>query len=127
VVKKHVRTCNWEAFKQLLSHAQTVAVESPRMERFMNEDLRELAQGLGKTVTTSNTTAELTFTVIPESDDGLVFGPADQDLAQLRVYAGGDSRGPLVWVETYHGQADMPWPAIVGAVVRQFQEHVAKN
>jgi len=69
--------------------------------------------------------ADLTFEVIPADQDAIVFGPADRNLAELRVYAGGSDRGPLVWVETYRGQGDEPWASMVGAVILQFQDHVA--
>ena len=124
VVNDRVRTCNWEGFKQLLSAATTAAVEAPAMERFTDNDLRDLAKKLGKRVVGGDDHADLTFEVVSADQDAIVFGPSDRNLAELRVYAGGSDRAPLVWVETYRGQGDEPWPSIVGAVVMQFQDHV---
>jgi hypothetical protein len=125
VIEKHVRTCNWEGFKHMLSASKTAAVEAPAMERFTDSDLRDLAKKLGMSVVGDNDHADLTFEVISADQDAIAFGPADRDLAELCIYAGGSSRGPLVWVETYRGQGDEPWASVVGAVILQFQDRLA--
>ena len=127
LIEQHARTCNWDGFKQLFSAAKTAAVEAPPMERFADKQLKDLAKTLGKDVVGGGDHADVTFEVISADKDGVIFGPSDQDLAELRVYAGGSSNGPLVWVETYRGQADRPWASIVGSVILQFQEHMAKG
>jgi hypothetical protein len=128
-LRKQVYTCDWAAFKDKLDGAHNVAVETQsRLDRPVATELRELAQSLGKSVTESQQGADLTFLLIPWEGNGVEFGPMDQPLATLRIYAPDQETGhrKLVWVETYFGQPDMPWPAEANAAIEQFRERLRK-
>jgi hypothetical protein len=86
--------------------------------------LNELTQKLGKSVPKGNEKADLTFTVVPAEISGVDVGPADEEILELRVYEGGTSRGKLIWVETYRGQKDKPWPANVHEAIKQFRDRL---
>ena len=97
------------------------------MDRFTQAQLNHLVRDLGKTVTAPDQRGDLTLLLIPTETPGIEYGPAGQALATLRIYApGGDSsRGTLLWAETWTGLPDRPWPAIVHALLDQFQERLA--
>ncbi len=120
--------CNWSNFKLAFDRARTVAIETGRMERSTAAQLRSLAAALGKTPS-EGASADLTLMVLPAEPTGVNVGPADHDLATLRVYAPSrdSSRGVLLWVETLRGQGDRPWPAEVHALITQFQERFPKR
>ncbi len=114
--------CDQAAFVRTLSVARTVAVESQPYDRNAQRELTELAAQLGKTVATTN--ADLTFRLERLDPDNIIYyGPNSRDLALLRVYSRGPqgARGSLVWVETFNGQPNMPWPAVVYKVIQQFK------
>jgi hypothetical protein len=71
----------------------------------------------------------LTFLLIPVDPDGIVIGPADRELATLRVYGPGadGQHGPRLWAETFSGQPGMPWPSVVHALIVQFQGRFGRN
>ncbi|MGI4828190.1 MAG: hypothetical protein ACRYFU_08375 [Janthinobacterium lividum] len=123
---KDVYTCNLDAFRQRLTAAHTVGIETQRDDRFTAAQLRKLIVQMGKTVATEDQPAGLTFLLIPIETAGIQYGPAAQPLATLRVYAPGPatSRGTLLWAETWTGHQDRPWPSIVQALLEQFKERV---
>ncbi|HTF69277.1 MAG TPA: hypothetical protein VK638_42025 [Edaphobacter sp.] len=118
-------TCDWGSFRAKLASAHVVRAEYGDMDRAAGSQLKELAKELGKTVATKDEPADLTFKVQPASFSGIDIGPADEEILQLLVYSGG--RSQLVWVETYRGQKDRPWPANVHSAIQQFRERVAKQ
>lgn len=114
--------CNREAFQSRLARAQTVAVSVARMELFAQKQVTELAQGLGKEVVTGK--PDLVFELSAIDRSGRIdFGPSDFALATLTVYEpvrGGRRR---IWVETFDGQEDRPWPGTVVDLIRQFKHN----
>jgi hypothetical protein len=124
---KGAYTCNWSAFKDVLQTSRTVAVENEPMDQPTGAQLKELARKLGKTVAVRERRADLTFVVVPADEPGIAIGPADQEILELKIYAGGNSDGKLVWVESYRGQQDRPWGANVHEAVEQFQARFAKR
>ncbi len=123
---KDVTACNWPAFKKVLASTNVVTLEYGKLDRPAGVQLRELAKKLGKTVATSDSPGQLTFTVVPASDDGVHIGSADEELVQLRIFNGPKSSGPMLWFESFRGQADRPWLSNVNAVIRQFESHLTK-
>ena len=129
-LEKQVYTCDWQGFVQRLDKAHTVAVETQSsLDRFTAKQLRELAGELGKSVATEDQSGDLTFLLIPMESTGVHYGPAGEALATLRIYAPaqGTPRGTLLWAETYTGQPDRPWQAIVRALIQQFQDRLQKH
>jgi hypothetical protein len=127
-LEKQVYTCDWQGFLQRLDKAHTVAVETESsVDRPTAKQLRQLATELGKTVAPEDQIGDLTFLLIPMQTMGVDIGPAGVPLATLRIYAPGPGtpRGTLLWAETYTGQPDRPWPAIVHALIEQFQNRFA--
>ena len=117
-------TCNWYWFRKSLDAAHIVKAEYKDMDRSTGAQLRDLAKELGKTVAKQDGTADLTFTLTPAAVSGVDIGPADEEILELRVYEGDSSRGKLIWVETYRGQKDKPWPANVHEAIVQFRNHL---
>jgi hypothetical protein len=113
--------CDDESFSAALKTAKTVAISSQPANPASDRALERLARELGKTV--SPDAADLTFELIRKEQSGIFYGPGDRELATLRIYAHGaqGGRGPLVWVETYLGQPDMPWPAVAHQALQQFK------
>ncbi len=116
-------TCDWQAFRARFAAVHTVAVASQPMERSTERQLHELVAALGKSAVSPEQPGDLMFRIVPATDTGVVLGPADQPLARLEVVVPGPNggRGTLLWVETLVGQADRPWPAIVAALLNQFE------
>lgn len=123
---KDVYTCDLEAFRRRLSEAHIIGIETQRNDRFTAAQLRDLITGMGKTAAIGGQPADLTFVLSPVETPGIQYGPAEQPLATLRVYAPGpsSSRGPLLWAETWTGHQDRPWPSVAHALVEQFKERV---
>jgi hypothetical protein len=121
-----VTTCNWHAFHHLLNSAHIIAVEHGNIDRFTGKQLAELAERLGKTVASPDRPGDLTFVVVPASEHGIDIGPADQPILELQIYSGPTSRGQLLWVETFRGDPDRPWPSSVHSVIEQFEARLAK-
>ena len=115
-------SCNKSAFKKVLNDAKTVVVASHPENNVSEAALQQLVRDLGKTVRRSP--AELTFVLAPTESDGVYFGPGNRELATLRVYAATADGGPgqLIWVESFAGQPDMPWPTVVHGAIQQFKE-----
>jgi hypothetical protein len=115
-------SCDEAGFAHALRSARTVATESQPFNHASEHGLEDLARDLGKTAQAEP--ADLTFVLVRPDAQGLFYGPAGRELAYLRVFAHGtqSERGSLVWVETYNGQPDLPWPAIVHQLIRQFRD-----
>ena len=126
---KQVYTCNWRAFVDRLNRAETVGVETENLDRFTARQVRELVGELGKRVASPGQEGDLTFLLIPMQSTGVHIGPQGEPLATLRIYAAlpGNSRGTLLWAETYTGQPDRPWASTVHALIEQFQDRVQKH
>lgn len=100
----------------MLSHARTIAVETQPVDRNGQRELDELVVQLGKSVEASN--ADLTFRLEKLDPDNVIYvGPNDRALASLRVY----SHGSIIWVETFGGQPDTPWPTVLYRIIQQFK------
>lgn len=115
--------CNLEQFLRSFRRTKTVALENAPRDRAAEKQLHELAATLGKSVV-PNAQADAYLVLLPADNNSVTFGPADSDLATLRVYAANPegSRGQLLWSETYRGQDDRPWPLVVRALVLQFED-----
>ena len=128
VQNKGTYQCNWSSFKLAFDRAHTVALETQPIDRSTGRQVGTLLDELGKT-RLEGQTADLTMLVIPMDPSGMNLGPADHDLATLRIYAPreGTARGILLWAETLRGQGDRPWPAQVHALLMQFQDRFSKR
>lgn len=126
-VEKQAATCDWRSFREQLASAHLMRAEYNERDRAAGSQLKELVMDLGKTVADQAGTADLTIKVVPASESGVDVGLADEEILQLLVYSGNDSKGPLVWVETYNGQKDRSWPANVHAAIQQFRERIVKQ
>ena len=124
VQNKGEYVCNWSSFKLAFERAHTVAVETGAMDRFTAHQVATLATELGKRQVGEEQAADLIMAVRPVEPSGINLGPADHELATLRVYAASQAGGQrtLLWAETLRGQGDRPWPAQVHALLAQFQE-----
>lgn len=122
-----VSQCNWAAFKRTFSMANTVVIQTQPMDQRTEAQVSKVVTQLGKTVISSaEGTSDLTFLIIPLNKTGVYIGPADEDLATLRIYTGRTKteRGALVWTETYRGKPDIPWPSVVYYTLNQFQDRL---
>ena len=114
--------CDQAAFVKTLASARTIAVETQPFDRNGERRLAELAAQLGKTTATEN--ADLVFRLEKiDPDRSVYYGPNGRELAALRVYSheSQNGHGPLIWVETFIGQPDMPWPTVVHQIIQQFK------
>jgi hypothetical protein len=120
-LNKDVYTCDKSGFVKSLKSATTIAVDTQGTDHASGPQLKDLIRKLGKTPESGP--ADLTFLLIPLPSDGMYVGPSGSELATLRVYgpAPQGERGRLLWAETYIGQADLPWPSVVHALIQQFQ------
>ncbi len=125
ILKNHVYTCDGAAFQKALAAATAVRVETHNADGVARSQLSDLVtKKLGKTIAPPGTPADLDFLLIPIDDTGQVtYSSGTADLGTLRVYTvtADGARGHLLWAETYSGQQDMPWPAVVHSVILQFQ------
>jgi hypothetical protein len=121
VLNKDVYTCDPHIFKKSLDSAKTVTIETRQTDHISEPQLKDLAHALGKR--TKAAPADLTFVISPASSTGIYIGPAGSELATLRIYGPGSNgqHGDLLWAETLTGQPDLTWPAIVHALIQQFQ------
>jgi hypothetical protein len=113
--------CDKASFEKILHAARTVSIRTPRLQPSAGQ-LNKLVQSLDKTVKSSN--ADLTFVLARPEPDGIYYGPADRELAAIRVYYGADENNPgtLVWVESYSGQPGTAMPIVVHHLTEQFRE-----
>ncbi len=119
-------TCDQQQFERVLRTAKTVSVQVPRMNPAEAQQLQKLARSLGKT--TPAGPADLTFVLVRPGSPGVYFGPANRNLAEIRVYQNSTSAAPakLVWVERYYGQPGDPWPIVVHRLADQFRHDFRK-
>jgi hypothetical protein len=127
VLDHHTYTCNFGAFHHMFHRSKTIAIEASPRDHAALSQLTELVAALNRTVAPDGQ-GELVFTVLPLDHGGVIIGPGDVDMATLRVYEQGSdgAHGELLWVETYRGQSDRPWPATVYALIRQFHDRMVK-
>ena len=126
-VEKNQATCNWAAFKKTLDAAHTVKVEYRDRDKSTGAQLKTLVDKLGKTLVTGEDKPDLTMNVIPATASGIDMDSGDKEILELHVYAGESSPQNLIWVETYVGQRDRPWPANVQMTISQFKKRLAKE
>jgi hypothetical protein len=123
--KHHGETaCDWKAFRPLLESAQTVAIRTGNIDRFTGVQLKELAKHLHKSVVEGD--ADLGMEVVSVDSNGIIMGPGDSAIAELRIYAKAPMTGryELVWVEHFEGDRDRPWASSVQATIDQFEDRV---
>ena len=120
VAQKNQFVCDRDSFARVLASAKTVALESSRNDA-SSAQFEKFARALGKSVQPGS--ADLTFVLAPSDSDGIYFGPSDRELATLRVYDRASKNNPrqLLWVESYSGQPDTPWPTATHNLMEQFR------
>jgi hypothetical protein len=124
-LKDHVYHCDGAAFQKALSAAGSVAIETHNADGVARDRLTTFVTGkLGKTVVAPGAPADLSFLMIPVDDQGVLndsLGGAS--LGTLRIYTvtPDGTRGHLLWAETFTGDRDLPWPAVVRGLILQFQ------
>src|SRR6185437_8814919 len=104
--------------------AQTVAVQSHNWDGVARVQLTDLVvKKLKKSIAQRDTRADLVFLMIPVGTAGIDNGSGDADLGTLRIYTSTADGRPehLMWAETCRGTPDLPWPAVVGRLITQFQ------
>ena len=118
--------CDQQQFERVLRTAKTVSVQVPRMSSAEARQLLKLARSLGKT--TPAGPSDLTFVLVRPDSPGIYIGPANRNLAEIRVYqnSAGAAPGKLVWVERYYGQSGDPWPIVVHRLAAQFRHDFRK-
>jgi hypothetical protein len=123
VLKDHVYTCDGAAFQRALANAKTASIETHNVDGVARSQLTALiTKKLGKTVAAEGGPADLVFLMIPIAQDGVV-NMSSGDLGTLRIYSAtaDGAKGQLLWAETYTGDQDLPWPAVVNRLIGQFQ------
>ena len=120
--------CNQAGFQKAFADARTVHIETDPNNRMAASEAASAVVKLGKTVQAPGSSADLTLVVSRINTEGVMIGPAGTELSTLRVYGlgAGGRRGDLIWSETYTGQPDMSWPAIVQGLLRQWQTSLTK-
>jgi hypothetical protein len=120
--------CSFGGFHHMFHRSKTIAIEASPRDQAALAQLNELVLALNRTVAPAGQ-GDLIFAVLPIDHGGVIIGPGDVDMATLRIYEQGPegAHGELLWAETYRGQSDRPWPATVHALLRQFQERMAKR
>jgi hypothetical protein len=122
--------CDAAAFQRRLAKAHAVRVDTDRMDLFGHKQMEKLATDLGKQIAAPGQRPDLIFAIAPIDRSGRIdFGPGDTALATLTIYdpAKGAGRRGIIWVETFDGQEDRPWPTIVVDLIRQFQTNALKQ
>ena len=125
-LKNHVYHCDGEVFAKALLAAETVRIETDNVDGPAQGALKSLlTKKLDKKVVQDDgAAADLAFVMIQTPAEGVVNSPGDADLGTLRVYTvrAGGGWGRLLWAETYSGQQDMPWAAVVHGLIAQFEK-----
>jgi len=125
-LKNHVYHCDGEVFAKALLAAETVRIETDNVDGPAQGALKSLlTKKLDKKVVQDDgAAADLAFVMIQTPAEGIVNSPGDAALGTLRVYtvAAGGGWGRLLWAETYAGQQDLPWAAVVHGLIAQFQK-----
>lgn len=122
--EKGTPTCNWYWFRKSLDAAHIVKAEDMDMDRSTG------AQFKGPRERARKDRGEAGWDGRPDfyRDAGSLIGrgdwTGDEEILELRVDEGDSSRGKLIWVETYRGQRDKPWPANVHEAIVQFHNHL---
>lgn len=120
--------CNRGVFQARLSAARTVQVSVARMELFAEKEMDELVQSLGKTEIVKGGKPDLIFELSSVDRSGRIdFGPADVALATLTVYEPVRDGRRRLWVETFDGQEDRPWPGTVVDLIRKFKQNALRQ
>jgi hypothetical protein len=129
-VKADHYICDSTAFQHRLALSKTVRIDTDRMDLFGNKQMTELAESLGKKVAAKEQRPDLIFDLAYIDRTGRInVGPADIAIATLSVYdpAKGAGKRGLIWVETFDGQEDRPWPSVVTDIIRQFRKNALKQ
>ena len=124
-LRDHVYTCDGAAFQRALASANTASVKAHNADGVARAQLTDLVtKKLGKTLAPEGSQADLMFLMIPVGDEGEVnYNSGRVTLGTLRIYtvAPAGTSAHLLWAETFSGQPDMPWPAVVRGLILQFQ------
>jgi hypothetical protein len=126
-IEREQATCNWTAFRKALDAAHTAKPEYRDRDKSTGMQLKDLVTKLGKNVPQDGGAADLTLTVIPANATGIDMSSADKEILELHIYAGTSDPQNLIWVETYIGQRDRPWPANVQSTIAQFLKRLSKD
>jgi hypothetical protein len=119
--------CDLYWLRKTVDAAHTAKAEYGERDRATGAQLKDLAKSLGKSVAKRDQPADLTFAIAPAPISGVDVGPADEEILELKVYTGEDGQRKLIWVETYRGQKDRPWPANVHAAIEQFRKKLSQS
>lgn len=125
-LQDHVYHCDSAAFAKALASARSATVEAQNVDAYSRDQLKRMLTGkYGKQVAEPAGSSDLVFLIIPVGVDGININPGEPTLGSLRVYSAtpGGGRGHLLWAETYNGPQDLPWPAVVRALILQFEKH----
>lgn len=119
-------TCSKTDLKRALSLATAIKAVSQPANHAADNALADLITKLGKTAASGDTPADLTIILEPLQEAGVSVGPGTSDLARLRVLltAPDGSAGKLLWVETYNGDASMPWPSVARAATLALRDQL---
>lgn len=120
--------CSKPYLQQALAATHTVAIVSQPANHASDAALASLARSLDKTIAGGDAAspAQLTFRLTPVEPAGVTVGAGAVDLATLNIFiaAPGNPTARLLWSETYNGDPDLPWPAVVNALTRQFKSRL---
>jgi hypothetical protein len=122
-LKDHVYTCDGARFQRALASAKMASIETHNVDGVARSQLTSLiTKKLGKTIAPEGGPADLVFLMIPIGQDGVV-NMSSGDLGTLRIYSttADGAKAQLLWAETYSGDIDLPWPAVVNRLIGQFQ------
>jgi hypothetical protein len=124
-LKDYVYRCDGAVFQKALSAASNITIETHIADGVARDRLTTfVTTKLGKTVVAKGAPADLSFLMIPTDDQGVLGdGAGGAPLGTLRIYTvtPDGSRGHLLWAETFIGDSNMPWPAVVRGLILQFQ------
>ena len=123
-LEKHVYTCDQKAFAAEMTAAKNVSIETHSVDKLAASQLQKLVvDKLGKTLVMDGAPADLVFLLIPVGSEGMTISAGQTVLGTLRVYsaAASGAKGNLVWAETYSGDEDLPWPAVVNSLIGMFK------
>ena len=116
--------CDQAAFHKTLAATRSVTINQDKLDPYAAKQLQEMLTSLGKQVVPFGVRSQLGFELTQPSTDGVFFGPSGIVLARLQVFGPGPNR-PLLWVEEYRDQPDVPWQSAVLYVLRQFHDRFA--
>ena len=125
-LEQYVYHCDSAAFAKALAAAKSAAVQAQNVDAYTRDQLKKMLAGrYGKQVVEQGGSPDLIFLTVPVGVDGVNISPGEPTLGTLRVYSAAPdgARGHLLWAETYNGSQDLPWPAVVRALILQFEKH----